>query len=266
MNNLKILFVCTQVMPYTSENEVSNIVFEIAKMLNAAGAQVRLFIPKYGSINERRHQLHEVIRLSGMNLVVNDIDMPLIIKVASVPKERIQVYFIENEDYFKRNQITFDDNGNIFSDNDERSIFFAKGTIETIKKLNWTPDIIHIQGWPGMLLPLYLKTFYKDESIFSQSKLITSIFDDEFEGTLGKNIHSKLAFDDIVKDDIPNLAKFNFENLLKTAIQHSDAVSVFSKEPSKKMLDFIKKNKKKSIICSEEEKFVKEHLDFYKTI
>ena len=135
MKDKKILYISSEVVPYLPHSELSNLAFEIPKMVNDRGGQTRIFIPKYGLINERRHQLHEVIRLSGMNLVVNDIDMPLIIKVASIPKERMQVYFIDNEDYFKRKATYADENGNFFSDNDERAIFFAKGVIETVKKL-----------------------------------------------------------------------------------------------------------------------------------
>ena len=130
--------------------------------------------------------LHEVIRLSGINLVINDLDMPLIIKVASIPKERIQVYFIDNEEYFKRKATLTDEDGKLFNDNDERAIFFAKGVIETVKKLNWSPDIIHVHGWLASLLPLYLKEYYKNEPLFTDSKIVTSIYNQSFEGTLDK--------------------------------------------------------------------------------
>lgn len=166
MNGKKILFVSSELVPYLPENEVSQMSYEAPRMVNGNGGQIRIFMPKYGNINERRHQLHEVIRLSGMNLVINDMDMPLIIKVASIPKERIQVYFIDNEEYFKRKATFTDAKGDLFPDNDERAIFFAKGVVETVKKLNWTPDIIHVHGWMASLLPLYLKKFYADEPLF----------------------------------------------------------------------------------------------------
>ena len=157
MEDKRILYVSSEVVPYLAENEVSMMSYDVPKMVNDQGGQIRIFMPRYGNINERRHQLHEVIRLSGMNLVVNDLDMPLIIKVASIPKERIQVYFIDNEEYFKRKQYYFDDEGQPFPDNDERAIFFARGVIETIKKLNWVPDIIHFNGWMASFIPIYLK-------------------------------------------------------------------------------------------------------------
>ena len=162
MKNRKILYVSSEVVPYLPETEISSMSFEIPRMINKLGGQIRIFMPKYGTINERRHQLHEVIRLSGLNLVVDDMDMPLVIKVASIPKERIQVYFIDNEDYFKRKATFKDENGKLFKDNDERAIFFAKGVIETIKRLNWPPDIIHVHGWLSSFFPLYLREMYKD--------------------------------------------------------------------------------------------------------
>ena len=144
----------SEVVPYLAENEVSLMSYDVPKMINNQGGQIRIFMPRYGNINERRHQLHEVIRLSGMNLVVNDLDMPLIIKVASIPKERIQVYFIDNDEYFKRKATFTDEEGVLYPDNDERAIFFAKGVVETVKKLNWVPDIIHVHGWMAALLPM----------------------------------------------------------------------------------------------------------------
>ena len=171
MKEKKILYVSSEVVPYLPENEISSMSFEIPKMINKQGGQIRIFMPRYGNINERRHQLHEVIRLSGINLVIDDLDMPLIIKVASIPKERIQVYFIDNEDYFKRKSTFADENGKLHDDNDERAIFFAKGVIETVRKLNWSPDIIHVHGWMASLFPLYLKTYYKDEPVFENSKI-----------------------------------------------------------------------------------------------
>jgi starch synthase len=153
MEDKRILYVSSEVVPYLAENEVSLMSYDVPKMINDQGGQIRIFMPRYGNINERRHQLHEVIRLSGMNLVVNDLDMPLIIKVASIPKERIQVYFIDNDEYFKRNATFTDEDGVLYPDNDERAIFFAKGVVETVKKLNWVPDIIHVHGWMASLLP-----------------------------------------------------------------------------------------------------------------
>lgn len=192
MKDKKILYVSSEVVPYLPETEISSMSFDAPRMVNSRGGQIRIFMPRYGNINERRHQLHEVIRLSGMNLVINDLDMPLIIKVASIPKERMQVYFIDNEDYFKRKATLTDEDGKLFPDNDERAIFFAKGVIETVKKLNWSPDVIHVHGWLASLLPLYLKQYYANEPLFGHSKIVTSVYNSGYEGSLDANMMQKV--------------------------------------------------------------------------
>merc|ERR1712166_208781 len=209
-----ILYVSSEVVPYLPETELSSTAFNVAKNAHSKGVQTRIFMPRYGVINERRHQLHEVIRLSGMNLIINDLDMPLIIKVASIPKERIQVYFIDNEEYFKRKATLTDEDGKLFKDNDERAIFFAKGVIETVKKLNWSPDIIHVNGWLASLLPLYLKEFYKNEPLFTESKIVTSVYNQTFEGALDKNMINKVKFDNIDENKIKGLEKPTYNNLM----------------------------------------------------
>ncbi|SFU59328.1 starch synthase [Pustulibacterium marinum] len=228
MTDKKVLFVSSEVMPYLPENETSLMSFEAPRMVNDRGGQIRIFMPRYGNINERRHQLHEVIRLSGMNLVVNDMDMPLIIKVASIPKERIQVYFIDNEEYFKRKATFNDKEGNLFPDNDERAIFFAKGVVETVKKLNWSPDIIHVHGWMASLLPLYLKKYYEDEPLFSESKIVTSVYNKGFEGTLDTKMMDKVLFDGFEKEKVAALETPDYTNLMKVATANSDGVIVAS--------------------------------------
>ena len=175
MKDKRILYVSSEVSPYLPETEMALTAFNAARKAHSKGVQTRIFMPRFGVINERRHQLHEVIRLSGMNLIINDMDMPLIIKVASIPKERMQVYFIDNDEYFKRKGIFTDEDDALFEDNDERAIFFAKGVIETVKKLNWAPDIIHIHGWMASLIPLYLREYYKEVPLFTESKIVTSI-------------------------------------------------------------------------------------------
>jgi starch synthase len=228
MTDKRVLFVASEMIPYLPENEVSSLAYESPRMVNDRGGQIRIFMPRFGNINERRHQLHEVIRLSGMNLVVNDMDMPLIIKVASIPKERIQVYFIDNEEYFKRKATFTDEEGNLFPDNDERAIFFAKGVVETVKKLNWNPDIIHVHGWMASLLPLYLRKYYADEPLFNESKIVTSVYGKGFEGSLDPEMINKVIFDGIDKDTVQALQDPTYSNLLKVAVDNSDAVIVAS--------------------------------------
>lgn len=239
MNGKKILFVSSELVPYLPENEVSLMSYETPRMVNSKGGQIRIFMPRYGNINERRHQLHEVIRLSGMNLVINDTDMPLIIKVASIPRERIQVYFIDNDEYFKRKSTFTDEQGNLFPDNDQRAIFFAKGVVETVKKLNWNPDIIHVHGWMASLLPLYLKKYYADEPLFAESKIVTSVYGRTFEGELDKDIIKKITFDNIPEESIALLKNPTYNNMLKVAVNFSDAVILAAEEIPKELQEHI---------------------------
>src|SRR5690606_16377376 len=174
-----------------------------------------------------------------MNLVINDMDMPLIIKVASIPRERIQVYFIDNEEYFKRKATFKDAEGKLFPDNDERAIFFAKGVVETVKKLNWSPDIIHVHGWMASLLPLYLRDYYSDEPLFADSKIITSVYGTGYVGELDAGMIDKVAFDGIAKNAISALEKPDYNNLLKVAVDYSDAVILASEALSDDLLDHI---------------------------
>lgn len=240
MEDKRILFVSSEVVPYLAENEVSVMSYDVPKMVNDKGGQIRIFMPRYGNINERRHQLHEVIRLSGMNLVVNDLDMPLIIKVASIPRERIQVYFIDNDEYFKRKATFTDEEGVLFPDNDERAIFFAKGVVETVKKLNWVPDIIHVHGWMASLLPVYLKHYYHNEPIFTDTKIVTSIYNIGFEGTLNKELFNKVTFDQIPESAIDFLKQPDFENVMKVAVKNSDGVILASDQLPSSLTKFIK--------------------------
>ena len=266
MKNRKILYVSSEVVPYLPESEISSMSFEIPKMVNKQGGQIRIFMPRYGNINERRHQLHEVIRLSGLNLVINDLDMPLIIKVASIPKERIQVYFIDNEEYFKRKATLRDSDNKLFEDNDERAIFFTKGVFETIKRLNWPPDIIHIHGWMAALLPLYLKNIYKDEPIFQNSKIVTSLYGNEFDKTLNKNMMNKILFDEIDDSYITELSKPNYENLMKVAIDSSDAVIKGSENISSEINEYLKKYKKPILEFQPFDSFTEPYMDFYNNL
>ena len=263
MKDQRILYVSSEVIPYLPETEISSMSFDAPRMINSLGGQIRIFMPRYGNINERRHQLHEVIRLSGMNLVINDLDMPLIIKVASIPKERMQVYFIDNEDYFKRKATLTDEEGNLFPDNDERAIFFAKGVIETVKKLNWAPDIIHVHGWLASLLPLYLRHYYGNEPLFDDSKIVTSIYDQGFDGTLDKKMESKILFDGIEKEIISHLKNPTYANLMKSAIDNSDGVIKGSAAIPEEVDSYLKELDKPVLKYVPKEEFAQAYQDFY---
>jgi starch synthase len=264
MEEKRILYVSSEVVPYLAENEVSLMSYDVPKMVNDQGGQIRIFMPRYGNINERRHQLHEVIRLSGMNLVVNDLDMPLIIKVASIPKERIQVYFIDNDEYFKRKATFADEEGVLYADNDERAIFFAKGVVETVKKLNWVPDIIHVHGWMAAMLPIYMKHFYKDEALFAETKIVTSVYGQSFEGNLDLEMINKIKFDGIPASAILDLETPNYENIIKATIQHSDGVIIASENVSSSLTKFIESSGKPFLPFTPKDKFAEAYTLFYK--
>lgn len=264
MKDKRILYVSSEVVPYLAENEVSLMSYDVPKMINDQGGQIRIFMPRYGNINERRHQLHEVIRLSGMNLVVNDLDMPLIIKVASIPKERIQVYFIDNDEYFKRKATFADEDGVMYPDNDERAIFFAKGVVETVKKLNWVPDIIHVHGWMAAMLPIYMKHFYKNEALFSETKIVTSVYSQSFEGTLDAEMINKIKFDGVPSDAIADLEVSDYENIMKVTIMHSDAVIIASENLSSSLTKFIESSGKPFLPFIPKDKFAEAYTNFYK--
>lgn len=264
MKDKRVLYVSSEVIPYLPETEISSMSFEAPRMINNAGGQIRIFMPRYGNINERRHQLHEVIRLSGMNLVINDMDMPLIIKVASIPRERIQVYFIDNDEYFKRKATYTDESGALFKDNDERAIFFAKGVIETVKKLNWAPDIIHVHGWLASFLPLYLKQYYGNEPLFENSKIVTSIYNTGFEGKLGENTVDKLRFDEMDEASVSKLENPTYVNLMETAIENSDAIIIGSPVIDSELEKFIENSDKPVLSFQAMEEFSQAYMDFYK--
>ena len=265
MEEKRILFVSSEVVPYLAENEVSSMSYDVPKMINDQGGQIRIFMPRYGNINERRHQLHEVIRLSGMNLVVNDLDMPLIIKVASIPKERIQVYFIDNDEYFKRKATFADEEGVLYPDNDERAIFFAKGVVETVKKLNWVPDIIHVHGWLAGMLPVYMKHYYKHEALFADTKIVTSVYSQSFDQALNPEMINKVKFDGVPESAISELENPTYENLLKVAVNHSDAVIIASEGVSPSLTKFIEASGKPFLPFAPKDRFAEAYTNFYKT-
>ena len=220
----KILFVNSEMFPYLPESRIANLCRELPQGIQERHKEIRAFMPRYGCINERKNQLHEVIRLSGMNIIIGDVDRPLVIKVASISSARIQVYFIDNEDYFRRKQIYHDDEGRFFADNGERAIFFARGVLETVKKLRWAPDIIHCSGWISHVLPLYLKKAYKDDPIFSNAKVVLSLFDDTPAETFAPGFAGTLAFGPVKEADITLGEPADGMELAKLAVKYSDGI------------------------------------------
>lgn len=221
MPNQKILYVTTEMYPYQEESSMAATVNRMALKMHHEGNDVRVFMPRFGLISERKFQLHEVIRLSGMNIIINDLDQPLIIKVASLPGERLQVYFIDNEEYFKRKSYYTDEEGKGFEDNGERAVFFARGVIETIKKLNWVPDVIHINGWMSSLIPIYLKTFYKNDYYFKNTKIVISVYNEE-NVQLTDTVKEVLQFDNI--SDLKSLESPNSEQFVTDSLDFADIV------------------------------------------
>lgn len=229
-NNAKILYVCQEVVPYLAENEPAALCRHLPQAMQERGAEIRIFMPRWGCINERRNQLHEVIRLSGMNLIIDDADHQLIIKVASIPSARVQVYFIDNEDFFKRKATWVDGEGNYFDDNEERAIFFARGVLETVKKLRWAPNIVHCHGWFTAIVPIYLKKIFHNDPIFRDLKIVVSVYDDAFPGQLNADVVDKLAQEGIKKDELGLLGVPDYENLMRFAIGYADAVVIGSRQ------------------------------------
>ncbi len=263
MSNAKVLFISQEITPYLPETEISNISRYLPQGIQELGKEIRTFMPRFGKINERRHQLHEVIRLSGMNLIINDADHPLIIKVASLQQARMQVYFIDNEDYFHRKAVFTDENGEFFKDNDERMIFFARGVLETVKKLRWTPDIIHCHGWFTSLIPLYLKKAFKEDPLFQDSKIVYSLYDNDFNSTLDPKFREKLHLDGVEQQDVEMLDKPDFFNLSKMALNQCDGIIIGTKNLEPKIYEYAKSLNKPLLENQPEETFVNEYSNFY---
>lgn len=241
MSAKKVLFITQEITPYVPESELSLIGQNLPQAIQEKGREIRTFMPKWGIVNERRNQLHEVIRLSGMNLIIDDTDHPLIIKVASVQAARRQVYFIDNDDYFQHRLMTTDEDGNDYEDNGERAIFYARGVLETVKKLRWCPDVIHCHGWMSAMVPLYIKKAYNDEPSFRDSKVVFSVYGDGFKSNLADNFHEQLLLRNITPEDASMMNKpVNYNELCKLAMSYSDGVIQNSENVDAELLEYAK--------------------------
>ena len=263
MEKTKVLFVSQEITPYLPETEMSEIGRYLPQGIQEKGKEIRTFMPRYGCINERRNQLHEVIRLSGMNLIIDDTDHPLIIKVASIQAARMQVYFIDNEDYFHRKQILLDENGNGFADNDERAIFFARGVLETVKKLRWAPDVVHCQGWFTGLLPLYLKKSFNEDPLFTDTKVVFSIYDDEFSTPFSGEFKNKAIVEGVSDEDVKILEDADYIAIHKLAIDQSDAIIMGSPKINEEIKTYAKASGKPFMEYKSKEEYVSAYSDFY---
>ncbi len=263
MEKKKILYISQEITPYLPESEMSLIGRHLPQGVQERGREIRTFMPRYGSVNERRNQLHEVIRLSGMNLVINDTDHPLIIKVASIQAARMQVYFIDNEDYFQRKFVLNDADGKEFEDNDERAIFFARGVLETVIKLRWAPDIIHCHGWLTSLVPLYIKKYFYNDPLFKDSKVITSVYDDGFKDSLNPEFNEKLLLEGITDEDISVIKDPNYVNLCKLGINYSDAIIKGMENINPDVENHIKSSDKQFLDFQPAETYIDAYNKFY---
>ena len=266
MEKERVLFVAQEITPYLPETQMSTIGRYLPQGIQEKGREIRTFMPRFGNINERRNQLHEVIRLSGMNLIINDTDHPLIIKVASIQSARMQVYFIDNEDFFQRKCIVSDDNGNFYSDNDERAIFFARGVLETVKKLRWAPHLVHCQGWFTSLVPLYIKKAFREDPLFNDTKVVFSIYDDEFKGSLSKEFKKKAIIDGVSEKDMQVMDSLDYLNLMKLAINLSDGVILGSTKINEKVLEYLKTTDKPVLEYQDPDHYVDSYSDFYDSV
>jgi len=224
MSNLRILYVASEINPFLKTTEVADFVRRLPQAMQERGMEIRILVPRFGLINERKNRLHEVVRLSGINIAVGDEEKPLIIKVASIPNAKLQVYFIDNEDYFHRKSVFFDKQDNFYEDNDERAIFFCKGVLETVKKLGWSPDIIHCNDWMTSLIPLYLKTTYKNDPLFKESKSVFTIYNNSFSHKFDNNLLEKVKMMDIEDSMLANLQTADYAGFIKLGVEFSDAV------------------------------------------
>lgn len=262
----KILFINTETSPYVPDSPLANIGKSIPEKIQGSGYEIRTFMPKWGCINERRGQLHEVIRLSGMNIIVDDTDHPLIIKVASIPVSRVQVYFIDNDDYFTRKGIDCDENGETYADNGERAIFYARGVLETVKKLRWIPDVILCQGWMSAIVPLFIKQAYNNEPCFSNCKVVSSLFHSDIKGTIGKDYKRCLQFKDITPDMLNSYNDdFDLKELGKLAIDYSDGVIELSDNVNPELIAYAKA-KGMPVLSYPGDDFIAAYKDFFATL
>lgn len=264
MSKKRVLFVTQEMNPYTTISEISAIVKQLAPFTQNKGMEVRVLMPKYGSINERRHRLHEVVRLSGMNIIVDDDDFPLIIKVASLPGARLQVYFLDNEEFFKRKFVFDNEDEKPFEDNQERMVFFCKGVIETVKKFGWPPDIIHCHGWMTSLIPFYLKTVYDNEPIFESSNVIYSVYDNSYGKHFNKKFFDIAAINQLEPEDLEAFNNGGVPKLLLGGMKYADAVVKGHEKLPKDVTDMIEGLDKPILEASKEEELNDNMLEFYK--
>jgi len=265
MEKTRILFITQEITPYVPETEISVIGRQLPQGIQDKGFEIRAFMPKFGIINERRNQLHEVIRLSGMNLIIEDTDHPLIIKVASIQSARMQVYFIDNDDYFHRKHMLYNDKGETFADNEERNVFFIRGVIETVKKLCWSPDLVHCHGWFTAIFPLYLKRSLHDNPLFNNTKVVYSLYDDDFKTPLNTALKNKILIEGVSESDVAILDDPTYFNINRLAVDFADGVIIANNRVNPQVREYIEKSNKPVLVHPETD-YISAYADFYETI
>jgi len=266
MENIKILYVASEINPFLNTSDVAEFVRRLPQNMQERGMEIRILVPRFGLINERKNRLHEVVRLSGINISVGDEEKPLIIKVASIPKAKMQVYFIDNDEFFKRKSTCLDADGNFHSDNDERAMFYCKGVAETVKKLGWKPDVIHCHGWMAGFMPLFLKKMYADDPHFEGVKIVYTAYNQIDEGVFDSRVIEKLKFDKFEEADMEVLKDPTVNNLNMLGIQWADAIGIGSETINEKISSYIKDSGKPVLDYQTEETLITAHQDFYNTL
>ena len=268
MASNRILYVCQEVAPYVPDTEGALLCRRLSQAMQERGNEIRTFMPRYGCINERRHQLHEVIRLSGMNLIIDDNDHQLIIKVASIPSARVQIYFIDNDDYFARKAVLLDADGKAFADNDERAIFFARGVLETVRKLNWAPTVVHCMGWMSAVVPIYMKKVFNDDPLFRDVKIVVTLADDRFDEPLDAQFAEKIANEGVKDEKLSILSTPSYENLYRFVIDYADGITVASPKASPELVEYARQSGKPVLEYREpdEEDFFDNYNRFYEEL
>ena len=264
MSKNKILYVSQEIYPYLPDSVMAIRQRTLSQAMQECGGEIRTFMPRWGTINERRNQLHEVIRLSGMNLIIDDNDHQLIIKVASIPSARVQIYFIDNDDYFHRKAGLADEAGILFPDNDERAIFFARGVLETVKKLIWEPNIVHCHGWFSAIVPVYLRGSFAYDPVFRGSKVVVSLYNDAFGGTLDGGTRQKIENEGMHDPKLSILDTPSYENLMKLVIDYADGVVIEEKLDESSLVDYVRRTGK-PVLDWDRDRTSAQYMDVYHT-
>ena len=265
MSKFRILYVASEINPFLQTSTVADFVRKLPQAMQERGMEIRILVPRFGLINERKNRLHEVVRLSGINIAVGDEEKPLVIKVASIPNAKLQVYFIDNEDYFHRKSVFFDKEEKFYEDNDERAIFFCKGALETVKKLGWAPDVVHCNDWMTSLIPMYLKTTYKNDPIFQKTKSVFTIYNNAFSHKFDEDLLDKVKMMDIEDSMLENLKTADFAGFIKTGAEYADAVIRAEEEVNKSLNDLfseIEKERKVDTI-EKDDNFLDSYYNLY---